>query len=319
MQGLPGQMLIPMLPAAPAVLMPSRPVLLAPATASIVPVSSRTQYNKHLSLQFISADKETQARMLQDPAIAKAILQTLNESGTPVPVSSAAGLSSSSAGAIVLARNGVRRLSTKSALLQGKAQDLEMALQAASAADGILDITHRVPFEEVAKKVASGTVISLVPCTPSEQNMFNEYIKYFKDKMRAGVVSLSESMSFFLLPPTEDVPAMKESLYALGSHIPRSGLLAVIAPGVALAPAAAPAKGSTSKRKTPAENPAEPEAKPSPAEPGAKPSPAEPEPRLKARKAGAPEGGGEGGCLSTSEIMDLFSNPELIQLLSRGA
>ena len=52
---------------------PARPVFLAAATANIAPVSQ----NKQIAMQFVSSDRDTQTKMLGDPNVARAILQTL--------------------------------------------------------------------------------------------------------------------------------------------------------------------------------------------------------------------------------------------------
>merc|ERR1719272_2894431 len=67
---------------------PAVPILLAPATRSIVPASSKASpedQTKQLAVQFLNADNETQAKMLRDPEVARAILATLGEQGTGAP------------------------------------------------------------------------------------------------------------------------------------------------------------------------------------------------------------------------------------------
>ncbi|CAE7658386.1 unnamed protein product, partial [Symbiodinium necroappetens] len=117
------------------------------------------------------------------------------------------------------------------------------------------DITHRVPFDEVAKKVASGSILSLVPNSIMEQASFEEYNKYFRAKSRAGVARLDGSLALYVMPCGEDILALKDSLYALGPHIPRAGcLIGLIAPGTAAvnaAPATAAPVGTATASKPP--------------------------------------------------------------------
>lgn len=380
---------------------PPRLVLLAPATASITPVSSKPRGNKEIAMQFVNADKETQTRMLRDPSVARAILQTLAESpqqpgstvpqmvsqlgrslgGTaaaaapapgaaPVPAAAPAPAPAAQAGAggappvsggswsgsIILARNMGKRMQLRASMVHGKAQDVEVALRSAAQNSGTLDITHRVPFEEIARR-SNGTVLALTPPTPAEQPQFDEYVKYFRTKMRAGVARLDGALALYVLPPAEDVPAIRDSVYALGAHVPRSGcLLGLIAPGTTAAPAPVAAtagkqtaeKGATA---TPAATAAVAPAGGAAAAGGraaaaaARPAPAAADGAAAAPAAGqaaaaatgpaggtaavaagkaesgtnAPEedGAGDGGLpVSSKELLDLFSNPELIKLLS---
>ncbi|CAJ1359133.1 unnamed protein product, partial [Effrenium voratum] len=120
-----------------------------------------------------------------------------------------------------------------------------VVLRSAAANSSVADITHRVPFDDVAKKVASGSILSLVPNSIMEQASFDEYNKYFRSKSRAGVARLDGSLALYVMPCGEDIPALRDSLYALGPHIPRAGcLIGLIGPGTAAvnAPTAKPVK-----------------------------------------------------------------------------
>merc|ERR1719410_1831672 len=85
--GAPGQGLPPQQQG----LMPAIPILLAPATRHIMPISSRSQpppetrdkvpqaaqapdLNRQIAMQFLGADRDTQTQMLKDPQVARAIL-----------------------------------------------------------------------------------------------------------------------------------------------------------------------------------------------------------------------------------------------------
>lgn len=389
---------------------PPRLVLLAPATAGITPVSSKPSRNKQIAMEFVSANKEKQTQMLRDPAVARAILQTLAESpqtgqppppgqppaplgpppplmgpplgpgvlpGPPPPLGPPVGPPSIFgagalplpvagpqpppvwSGLVTLARNMGKRLTLRAALMHGRIQDVEVALRSAAGNMGVLDITHRVPFEEAARRARDGTVLSMAPPTPLEQLAFEEYAKYFRSKMRAGVARLDGQLALYVLPPGDDIPSLAESVYSLGPHIPRVGcLLAVIAPGTAAVmsapapgkgPAAAPAAaamaapvgvpsaekaaGATAQadsagtspppkrqRVGEADQPAAGGAAAQEADDGMAPpvDSAAPAPAPAAAGAEGDGGGdGDGGMdMSSKELMDLFSNPELIKLLS---
>lgn len=253
-----------------------------------------------------------------------------------------------------------KRMSLRASLVHGRVQDVEVALRSAAGNFSVFDITHRVPFEEVARR-ANGTVLAMSPPSPAEQGQFDEYVKYFRTKMRAGVARLDGVLALYVLPPAEDLPALRDSVYALGAHIPRTGcLLGLIAPGTtaathptsaaagqgkqpekaatataAVAPAAAttPAAnpGATSGRAPVAATPSGPEAAAAGAAAATGPAPS-----LAGTAASGPAGGtaavavktAEAGAnapaeddapglqVSSKELLDLFSNPELIKLLS---
>lgn len=219
-------------------------------------------------------------------------------------------------GVITLARNMAKKTPFRAALIQGKVADVEVVLRSAAANSSVADITHRVPFDEVAKKVASGSILSLVPNSIMEQASFEEYNKYFRAKSRAGVARLDGSLALYVMPCGEDILALKDSLYALGPHIPRAGcLIGLIAPGTAAvnaAPATAAPVGTATASKPPKQEPQE-------AQPPAKEAPVEEKaPPVVAKEEDKATGDGEGGDgMSSKELMDLFSNPDLIQLLQK--
>jgi len=323
---------------------PGKLVLLAPATKHITPVSSKTAStnNKKIAMEFVHASKDVQAQMLKDPTVARAILQTLAESPGTAPGMAVLGsgplpppppasmmppgqammspLAQASApawtGVITLARNMAKKTPFRAALIQGKVADVEVVLRSAAANSSVADITHRVPFDEVAKKVASGSILSLVPNSIMEQASFDEYNKYFRAKSRAGVARLDGSLALYVMPCGEDILALKDSLYALGPHIPRAGcLIGLIAPGTAAvnaAPATAAPVGTATASKPPKQEPQE-------AQPPPKEAPVEDKaPPVVAKEEDKATGGGEGGDgMSSKELMDLFSNPDLIQLLQK--
>jgi len=239
-------------------------------------------------------------------------------------------------GVVMLARNMGKRLPLRAALLQGKVSDVEVLLRSAAGNSSVIDITHRVPFDEVARKVASGSILTLVPNTIMEQASFEEYGKYFKTKQRAGVAKLEGSLSLYVLPSVEDFPVLRDALWSLGPHIPRAGcLIGIIAPGSAppvsgggaAAPAATAAPvGTATASKAAAAAAAE---EPAPAV-KAEPATEQATERQEKQAAAAPtEDAASGaaaeaakddddGNMSSNELMDLFSNPDLIRLLSGG-
>lgn len=319
---------LPLAKACPAPAPMGKLVLLAPATKHITPVSSKAanSNNKKIAMGFVHASKDVQAQMLKDPAVARAILQTLAESpggnmalagapgALPTPLVPRAPIlpqfpvgappaAPAWTGVITLARNMAKKTPFRAALIQGKVSDVEVVLRSAAANASIADITHRVPFDEVGKKVASSSILSLVPNTIMEQASFEEYSKYFRNKSRAGVARLDESLALYVMPCGEDIPALKDSLYTLGPHIPRVGcLIGLIGPGTA-AVNAAPQTARPVKQEA-EEKPKEKEEKPPEKKEESAPEADAPEPQ-------------EGDGMSSKELMDLFSNPDLIQLLSK--
>ncbi|CAE7179247.1 ILA [Symbiodinium microadriaticum] len=78
-------------------------------------------------------------------------------------------------------------------------QDIMVAVRTASSNSSLLDIKHRVPFDEVARRISTGTVLSLDPRTPTEQRSFDDYIAYFKTKARAGVARLDDGLALYVM------------------------------------------------------------------------------------------------------------------------
>merc|ERR1719321_2412436 len=97
-----------------------------------------------------------------------------------------------------LTRSGGKPLNLQAQLLHGKVQLVELALRTAAGSGGVLNISHRVPFDDLAKR-SPGAVLAFVPVTPLEQAMYNEYIRYFGSKARAGVANLDANDSLYLV------------------------------------------------------------------------------------------------------------------------
>lgn len=274
-----------------------KPVFLAAATVHIKPTSSKP--GKQLAIEFVQSSKEKQAEMLKDPNVARAILQTLE--GTAGRPAGAAGAVPAVAkvateaegkdaplwtGVLTLARNSAKRLPARVTLHRGKVQEIEVAVRsAAQHQPAMLDIKHRVPFEEAARRISTGSVLSVDPISPADQKSFDEYIKYFKTKSRAGVARLEGNLALYLLPAGES-PEVLKALYELNTHIPRNGsLLGIIGESGPVAPTGA-------SRELPKAKDLKPEEK----------------------KDELAEGDDEAK-MSSKELMDLFTNPDLIAAL----
>lgn len=226
-----------------------------------------------------------------------------------------------------------KQLNLQASLLHGKVQLVELALRTAAGQSGLLNISHRVPFEDLAKRPA-GAVIAFVPQTPMEQAMYNEYVRYFGSKARAGVANLDNNDSLYIVPPVGEAAPLLTALEAAGAPapLPRNCLLGIItakptailagAPPPALAAAVGSAPDTAGK---PADEKAPPGAADSP-EKMAAPVGADGEEKAAAAddkddddaepakdaKDDDDEGGGE---MSGEALMNLFSNPDLIKSL----
>lgn len=244
---------------------------------------------------------------------------------------------------MVLTRSMGKPLNTQATLLHGKVQLVELALRTAAGNGGVLNISHRVPFDDLARRTP-GAVLSFVPPTPMEHGAYAEYIKYFGSKVRAGVARLDDVDALYIVPPCPEAAGLLKSLEASGATgLPTNALLGVIAatPGPTTAAAAGQQAARTAAPKAPtggtAPAPAQPQdaAKPeAPAAPAGTPNvkadakadakaeaAAKPEPTLgqaaradeaKAKQADGDDNGPE---MSKEALLDLFSNPDLIKSL----
>lgn len=228
-----------------------------------------------------------------------------------------------------------KQLNLQATLLHGEVQLVELALRTAAGNSGILNISHRVPFDDLAKRMP-GAVLAFVPQTPMEQLMYNEYVRYFGAKARAGVANLDDNDSLYLVPPVGEAQSLLAALEAAGvpAPLPRNCLLGVITAkptaamnttvGVPAPAAAVPA--------VPAVPPAPAAAAPVAAVPAEADAPGALAPAAsegsekqtgdeEAKEATPADGndgeedGEEGGGLSGEALANLFSNPELLQAL----
>ena len=84
---------------------------------------------------------------------------------------------------------------------------------AATLRGGVLNISHRVPFEDLARRVP-GAILTFLPGAPQEQLQYGEYVKYFGSKARAGVVKLDDNDALYVVPPTAEAAMLLKSLEA---------------------------------------------------------------------------------------------------------
>lgn len=219
-----------------------------------------------------------------------------------------------------LTRSMGKQLNLQATLLHGKVSMIELALRTAAGNSGVLNISHRVPFDDLAKRVP-GAVVAFVPQTLAEQAMYQEYVRYFGAKARAGVANLDAQDSLYLIPPVSEASGLLAALEASGAPapLPRNCLLGVItakptATGIQPPALAAPvlaAPVSTEPAPPPAAAPAAAPPVPAP-DASEKPKPDEEEKEAAPAKSADDEEGGE---MSSEALMNLFSNPELIKSL----
>lgn len=235
-------------------------------------------------------------------------------------------------GRMSITRSMGKQLNLQASLLHGKVQLVELALRTAAGQSGLLNVSHRVPFEDLAKRPA-GAVIAFVPQTPMEQAMYNEYVRYFGSKARAGVANLDNNDSLYIVPPVGEAAPLLTALEAAGAPapLPRNCLLGIItakptailqgavtAPALAAAVTTAPDTAGKADEKAPAGAADSPEKMAAPVEAGGeeKAAAADGKDDDDAEPAKAAdddeEGGGE---MSGEALMNLFSNPDLIKSL----
>ena len=92
-----------------------------------------------------------------------------------------------------LTRNKQHRVGVDASLVRGKEAPFE---------EYNLNISHRTFYDEVLKKVFKSVVVF----TPSNELMnknFEDYINYFNEKKRAGVVT-TKNYLLYLMPPCEE-------------------------------------------------------------------------------------------------------------------
>ena len=71
-----------------------------------------------------------------------------------------------------------------------------------------LNISHRTVYEEVLKKKPKAVAV-FTPSNETQNNIFADYITYFNEKQRAGVVNIRNYL-LYLLPPGEESKKIHE-------------------------------------------------------------------------------------------------------------
>lgn len=331
------------------------PLIQQPAVAS-QQGQSQDQGDKRIAMQWLSATPQQQTQMLRDPHVARAILSLVPQQAAPklqapparppvpgalmvpaaghTPITSVNGQPPAWAGGIILTRSMGKHLRAHATLVFGKVTAVEVALRAAAGSGGVLNISHRVPFDDLARRTPSAVLV-LVPQGPQDQSQYDEYSQYFRAKARAGVAKLDDADALYVVPPCADAAALLSSLKDHGaSALPSNALVAVIAasPGATTGAAAqnavsaptAPQADTLPQSATPAPlastQPAGTVADASrPSESVVGPADA---PVVDAdRSSGAADASGDGDDnqeMSREALLDLFSNPELIRSLQQG-
>jgi len=189
-------------------------------------------------------------------------------------------------GLLHVTRSNNKRMTFAASLAHGNLLGVELVLKAmANDPNNVLNISHRIPFEEIAKSERTiMSVLSLQPSTRTEfDRLLNEdYMNYFREKMRAGSVKIDDCHSLYVVPPLKLAPHENPNthIYGLSPDIPEHSLIAVVCK---VAVAAKLVNEPVPKKATTKED---------------------------------MEGENDVNSVQTDEIVGLFSNPELIQLLS---
>lgn len=64
------------------------------------------------------------------------------------------------------------------------------------------NISHRINFDDVLKKPICGVVV-ISPQNETQISMFEEYIDYFNEKQKAGVVTMKHNLSMYVIPQSD--------------------------------------------------------------------------------------------------------------------
>jgi len=238
---------------------------------------------------------------------------------TPAPASDAVQSKAAWTGKMTLARSNRKQLQTQATLLHGKVELVELALRSAAGSSGMLNVSHRVPFDDVARRTP-GAVLQFIPLTVNEQLQYGEYVQYFRSKVRAGVAPLDKAEALYLIPPADETAGLLAALATAGvPPLPKNCLLGIIAdapgPGVLAAsekpaaltdtaPAASKVAGENSKGKAAAE-----------AKVAARPDGDDGKAAAEATAEAPEDEEGQGQEFSREALLDLFSNPELLKSL----
>lgn len=187
-------------------------IFLSPALAHIVPIKS---------------SKSTSSVPVQ-PSLPPPTAPILRNGHLPQPVRKATWN-----GQIHMTRSNNKRMTFAAMLMHGDLLGVEIVLKSmANDPNGVLNISHRIPFEEIAKSERTiMSVLGLAAPTRAEYEtrMVDDYCTYFRQKMRAGSVKLDETHSLYIVPPLENpTEGPNAHLYALSPDVMHNTLLAVV-------------------------------------------------------------------------------------------
>lgn len=65
-----------------------------------------------------------------------------------------------------------------------------------------LNVSHRTQFEDIVKRPIIG-IIAFSPQNATQCEIFQDYINYFNEKNRAGLINLKNQMILYLIPPSD--------------------------------------------------------------------------------------------------------------------
>ncbi len=65
-----------------------------------------------------------------------------------------------------------------------------------------LNISHRISYDEILKRPILG-VVALSPQNETQVDQFNQYIAYFNEKQKAGVVTMRNNITMYIIPNGE--------------------------------------------------------------------------------------------------------------------
>jgi len=134
-------------------------------------------------------------------------------------------------GTLHMTRSHTKRATFSATLMHGELLGVELVLKAmANDTNSVLNIMHRIPFEEIQKPERTiMSILGLAPKSREEWRIVEEYCEYFRRKQRAGSLKLDDCHSLYIVPPTGNATTGPNArLYALSPNIAQNALLAVV-------------------------------------------------------------------------------------------
>jgi len=247
---------------------------------------------------------------------------------TPLPAVPAIPKAQQWAGNVVLTRKMEKPLKTQATLVYGKVQLAAFALRTAAGNGGVLNVSHRVPFDDLARRTP-GAVLTFLPDADQEHLQYRDYVKYFGAKVRAGVVKLNEVDALYIVPAVSGAVTLLKALQAAGTPpLATNVLLGVLAAAPSPSQQHGPLGGAAATAAAQGlDKPSEPrpeEAKPPVRFEAAEDVAADKKGEKPAEAAAAAkDGDGKGEDedndpeMSMEALLELFSKPELIEELNR--